>query len=292
VTRKGYDATTGAQGDRLGEATSGLIDQAGQTAEAQVSSVMTKAGDTLSQVAQAVRQSGEGMRDQQPVIADVADTAARRVEDLSSYLREHDAREVFQTVEDFARRQPAVVLAGGLALGLALGRFLKSAQGTGDGSVGAGAQQGYGAYGGYGASSGYGTPGYGTPGYGTPGYGTPGYGTPGYGTTGRDMSAAGYAAAGAAGMTEGAVAGRTRTGSAFETGGEFAGTGEDTGTTNAYGAESSGYEPDTLYDTDRVAAMGGYGSDADLDEPAGTDTSGIRSTGTTETTDLESNRGA
>jgi len=281
MTRKGYDAGTGAQGDRLGEAASGLIDQAGQTAEAQVSSVMARAGDTLSGVAQAVRQSGEGMRDQQPVIADVADTAARRVEDLSSYLREHDAREVFETVEDFARRQPAVVLAGGLALGLALGRLLKSAEGTG-GSFGAGAQQGYGAYGGYGASSGYAMT----------GYGTTGYGTRGYGTTGQDMSGAGYAAAGAAGMTEGAVAGRTRAGSAFETGGEFAGTGEDTGTTNAYGAESSGDEPDTLYDTDRVAAIGGYGSDPDLDERAGTDTSGIRSTGTTGTTDLESNRGA
>jgi len=276
MTRKRYGAGTGAQGDRLGEAASGLIDQAGQTAEAQVSSAMTRAGDTLSQVAQAVRRSGEGMRDQEPLIADVADTAARRVEDLSSYLREHDAREVFRTVEDFARRQPAVVLAGGLALGLALGRFLKSAEGTG-GSFGAGAQQGYGAYGGYGASS---------------GYGTVGYGTPGYGTTGRDMSAAGYAAAGAAGMTEGAVAGRTRTRSAYETGAEFTGTGEDTGTTNAYGAEPSGYEPDALYDTDRVAAIGGYGTDADLDERAGTSTSGIRSTGTPEVSDRETDRGA
>lgn len=276
MTTQGHDTGTGAQGDRLGQAAGDLIDQAGQTAEVQVSSVMAKAGDTLSQVAQAVRQSGEGMREQQPMIADVADTAAQRVEDVSLYLRQHDAREIMVTAEDFARRQPAVVLAGGLALGLAIGRFLKSAQATGGSSFGAGAQSGYGTYGGTG--------------YGSQGYGTTGYATTGYGG-GTDLASRGYGAAGAAGMATGAVAGAAAGGLGTTDLGGYAGTGEDTGTTNAYGTESPGYEPETLYDTDRVAAIGGYDTDM-TGEGAGTDPTGIRSTGTTETTDLESDRGA
>ncbi|MBA2315316.1 MAG: hypothetical protein H0V87_08005, partial [Chloroflexi bacterium] len=58
TTDMGGDAsqelTGGApQGDRLQEAASGLKDQATRTAEAQASTTMTKAGDTLGQVAQA-----------------------------------------------------------------------------------------------------------------------------------------------------------------------------------------------------------------------------------------------
>jgi hypothetical protein len=56
----------------------------------------------------------------------MADTAAQRVQEASTYLREHEAREVIDSVQDYARRQPAMVIAGGLALGLLAGRFLRS----------------------------------------------------------------------------------------------------------------------------------------------------------------------
>jgi ElaB/YqjD/DUF883 family membrane-anchored ribosome-binding protein len=114
------------EGDRLQKAATGLADQATRTAEAQASNMMTKAGDTLEQVARAIRDAGEGLRQERPEIAGMADTTAQRVQDASMYLRDHEAREVIDSVQDYARRQPAVIIAGGLALGLLAGRFLRS----------------------------------------------------------------------------------------------------------------------------------------------------------------------
>ena len=114
------------EGDRLQKAATGLADQATRTAEAQASNMMTKAGETLDQVARAIRDAGQGLREERPEIAGIADTTAQRIQEASMYLREHEAREVIDSVEDYARRQPAVVIAGGLALGLLAGRFLRS----------------------------------------------------------------------------------------------------------------------------------------------------------------------
>jgi len=115
-----------AEGDRLQQAATGLADQASRTAEAQASNMMTKAGETLEQVARAVRDAGEGIRQERPEIAGIADTTAQRMQDASTYLRDHEAREVIDAAQEFARKQPAVIVAGGLALGLLAGRFLRS----------------------------------------------------------------------------------------------------------------------------------------------------------------------
>ena len=114
--------------DRLQQAATGLADQAARTAEAQASSVMTKTGETLDQVARVIRDAGQGLREERPEIAGFADTAAERVQEASAYLREHDPREVIDATQDYARRQPIVVVAGALALGLLAGRFLRSGQ--------------------------------------------------------------------------------------------------------------------------------------------------------------------
>ncbi|HEY7589505.1 MAG TPA: hypothetical protein VH723_00795 [Candidatus Limnocylindrales bacterium] len=122
----------GGDADRLKAAASGLAEQAGRTAEAQASTAMTKAGEALDQVAQAVRDAGSQMREQRPEIAGIADTAATRVEETARYLREHDARELMDQVQDFSRRQPLAVVGGSLVLGLLIGRFLGSGRSTTD----------------------------------------------------------------------------------------------------------------------------------------------------------------
>lgn len=122
----GMGSNTDQSPERLTQAASGVLDQAGRTAETQASRTMDKAGETLEQVARAVRDSGNQLREQRPEIAGIADTAAEKVEQVSAYLREHDAREVFSEAERFARRQPALVVGGGLALGLVIGRLLRS----------------------------------------------------------------------------------------------------------------------------------------------------------------------
>jgi ElaB/YqjD/DUF883 family membrane-anchored ribosome-binding protein len=122
---------------------------------------MTQVGDTLDQFARAVRDAGEGIRTDQPQIAGFADTAAGQVERASEYLREHDAREVMDAAQEFARRQPAVVIGAGLALGMLVGRALKSAGQSGASRYRSdrrfadyGQSGGYGGYGGYGGSGG------------------------------------------------------------------------------------------------------------------------------------------
>src|SRR3954468_826976 len=113
-------------GDRLQEAASGIADQATRTAEAQATNTMSKAGDALQQIAQAIRDGSQQLREQRPEFAGVADTAAQKVDEASTYLKEHDAGEVASYVQDWARRQPAMVVVGGLGLGLLVGRFLRS----------------------------------------------------------------------------------------------------------------------------------------------------------------------
>jgi len=119
--------TRGGGNERIKEAAEGVAHEAGRAAETKASQTMTQLGDTLEQVARAVRDAGEGMRGERPEIAGVADTAADKVERASDYLREHDAREALDAAQDFARRQPLAVAAGGLALGLVVGRVLRTA---------------------------------------------------------------------------------------------------------------------------------------------------------------------
>jgi ElaB/YqjD/DUF883 family membrane-anchored ribosome-binding protein len=174
-------------GERLQEAASGLIDQAGRTAETQASRTMTRAGETLDQVARAVRDAGSGMRTERPEIAEFAETAAGRVEEAAEYLRVHDASELVDEATRFARQQPVLVVGGALLAGLAIGRLLKSST-----SMQSGARAGM-----------YGQTGYGRTSYGGSTYESRagmGYGRTGtgYGAAGSDLdaSATSYGAAG------------------------------------------------------------------------------------------------
>jgi len=127
----------------LKDATADVVDQASRTAEAQASRTLARAGDTLGQVANVVRDASDGLRSEQPQLADLAELAAGQVERASTYLRDHDARDLVATTESFARRQPAIVVGAALIAGLALGRLLRSTSSATGGSGG---------YGGYGGS--------------------------------------------------------------------------------------------------------------------------------------------
>jgi ElaB/YqjD/DUF883 family membrane-anchored ribosome-binding protein len=146
TTRTESSAEVGGS-TRIQEAASGLIDQAGSTADAQASRTMTQAGDSLQQIARAIREAGKGIRDEQPQLAGFADTAADQVERSATYLRNHDAIEVLNAASDFARRQPAMVVGGGLLIGLTLGRFLRTASESAADEFGSGMTSGYGRYG-------------------------------------------------------------------------------------------------------------------------------------------------
>jgi hypothetical protein len=77
------------------------------------------AGDARS-VAEELRKQGKDTP------ARYVEQAADRVERLGSYLERSDGDRIVRDVEDFARRNPWAVAAGGLALGFAASRMLKA----------------------------------------------------------------------------------------------------------------------------------------------------------------------
>jgi ElaB/YqjD/DUF883 family membrane-anchored ribosome-binding protein len=131
------------QGQQLQEAASGLMEQAARTADAQASTTMTRVGETLQTVASHIRQAGQELESSQPQVAGFIDTAAEQVEHAATYLRDRDASEALDNVQRIARNQPALVIGGGLAVGLIIGRLLRGGAetasiGHGDSSSGSG----------------------------------------------------------------------------------------------------------------------------------------------------------
>jgi hypothetical protein len=86
-----------------------------------------KAGETVAGTAEDLRSVGEELRKQgKETPARIADKAAEQTERVGSYLKEADSGRMLSDVEDFGRRRPLVVLAGGLVLGISAARFLKA----------------------------------------------------------------------------------------------------------------------------------------------------------------------
>ena len=101
--------------------------QARQGLREQVDARSTQAGQRVSGVAQDTRSVADELRRQgkdQP--AKLAEQAAQRAESLGDYLQRSDGDTILRDVEDFGRRQPWAMIAGGLALGFAASRFLKA----------------------------------------------------------------------------------------------------------------------------------------------------------------------
>ena len=102
-----------------GQARSRLTDQVDQRSTQAGQQVAGSAGDMRS-VAQELRNQGKDRP------ARIAEQVADRGERLGGYLESSDAERILQDVEDFGRRQPWVVMVGGLGLGLVASRFLKA----------------------------------------------------------------------------------------------------------------------------------------------------------------------
>jgi hypothetical protein len=101
--------------------------QAKRSVRDQVDQRSTDAGERVTSTAQDIRSVGEELRNQgkdQP--AKLAEQAAERAESLGDYLKRSDGDTILRDVEDFGRRQPWAVVAGGVALGFAASRFLKA----------------------------------------------------------------------------------------------------------------------------------------------------------------------
>jgi uncharacterized protein YjbJ (UPF0337 family) len=130
----GDQSTTEQVAGKAQEVAGQAQEKAGQAAEqakgqlrTQLDQRSTQAGEQVTSTASDIRSVGQQLREQgkdQP--AKIAEQAADRVEQVGSYLTESDPDRLLHDLEDFARRQPWAVVAGGIALGFAASRVLKA----------------------------------------------------------------------------------------------------------------------------------------------------------------------
>ncbi|HJS24023.1 MAG TPA: hypothetical protein VJ751_06690 [Pyrinomonadaceae bacterium] len=112
-------------------ATGEIINQVQQRAGSQIDRQKETAANELSQVVNAVRQFGQNLSGEAngPIAryaAEYGDKAADSLERLTNYIREQDAKRLLNDVQNFGRRQPALLLGGAFLLGFAGARLIKS----------------------------------------------------------------------------------------------------------------------------------------------------------------------
>jgi hypothetical protein len=101
--------------------------QARERVREQVDQRSTQAGERIGGAASDARSVADELRRQgKETPAKYAEQAAERADRLGGYLRDSDGDTILRDVEDFARRKPWAVAAGGLALGFAASRLLKA----------------------------------------------------------------------------------------------------------------------------------------------------------------------
>src|SRR3954463_8862051 len=127
TTANGPSSTTEQAKEKAQETAQQAAGQAKNRITEQVDQRSTEAGHRVSSMAQDARSVADELRNQgkdQP--AKLAEQAAQRAESLGDYLQRADGDRILRDLEDFGRRQPWAVIAGGVALGFAASRFLKA----------------------------------------------------------------------------------------------------------------------------------------------------------------------
>ncbi len=115
------------------EQTSRATEQAQQQAQAFLSQQKEVAAGHIESVAQVLHQTVDQLRERSPgAVSDYAERAVGSIDSLAKALRDQDIRGLVGQVEDFARRQPVLFMAGTVAAGFALARFLKSSSQGGE----------------------------------------------------------------------------------------------------------------------------------------------------------------
>jgi hypothetical protein len=104
-----------------------ITQQAQEQAKSTAAVRKEQAVDELDGLAQAFRQTSQALRlENKGTVAGYSEKAANQIERFSSYLEEHDVDQLLGDAEGLARRHPELFLGAAFAVGLAIGRFIKS----------------------------------------------------------------------------------------------------------------------------------------------------------------------
>ena len=93
----------------------------------QIDQRSTQVGQQLREVAEAFRRTGRGLQSEgNTAPARLVEGVSDRAERLGSYLEGSSSNRLLHDVEHYGRRNPWLVIAGGMALGIAASRLLKA----------------------------------------------------------------------------------------------------------------------------------------------------------------------
>lgn len=127
-----------------------IVNQVQQQASTQVDRGKETAANELSQVVNAVRQLGQTLSSGEangPIArftAQYSDKAADSLERLTNYIRHQDPQRLLNDVQNFGRRQPALLLGGAFLLGFAGARLIRSSmEAASQNSMNTGSQRRY-----------------------------------------------------------------------------------------------------------------------------------------------------
>jgi hypothetical protein len=83
-------------------------------------------------VAHQMRSISDSLREDDPLVADIAHRASRGIDGLARYVGDATPQSIIRDTERVARRQPALFYGAAFLIGLAVGRFVKGARLQGD----------------------------------------------------------------------------------------------------------------------------------------------------------------
>jgi len=127
------------------QTTNEVVSQVQQQANSQINRQKETAASELSTVVNAVRRFGETLNNEGhgPIArfaAQYGDKAANNLDRAARYLREQDPKQLLNDVQNFGRRQPALLIGGAFLLGFAGARIIKSSMDAVGSSMNTGAQ--------------------------------------------------------------------------------------------------------------------------------------------------------
>lgn len=124
VRKKGEEAL-----DHAKTAANDVLETGKARAEEELNYGKGVVAERMQHLAHAARTAADDLREHdQPMLASWAESAADNVSKAAGSLDGRDLGEIFGQVEDYARRQPAVFLAGVALAGFAAARFAKAAR--------------------------------------------------------------------------------------------------------------------------------------------------------------------
>ena len=127
------------------QTTNEVVNQVQQQANSQINRQKESAASELSTVVNAVRRFGETLNNESdgPIArfaAQYGDKAADGLDRVARYLREQDPKRLLNDVQNFGRRQPALLIGGAFLLGFAGARIIKSSMDAATSSMNTGGQ--------------------------------------------------------------------------------------------------------------------------------------------------------